>query len=117
MKKRVILSLMAIFLLVFIMITCYTHISERPANWTHKTFHGTVADIWEDTNGRYFTLSTHYLKSEHNFVISNETIYAIEFEVGDEVIVESDYDMSYHNGDDIPYPAVMIADPDVFDGE
>lgn len=117
MKKKVIILLLVIVSIVASVIAYHAVNSEKPENWTHTTFRGTVTDIWIDGDNRYFTLSPYLLETEHNFIINAETLYVIVFDIGDEVIVESDYNMNEHNGDDIPYPAVMVTDPNTKDKE
>lgn len=117
MKKKAIISFVVIVFITVSVIAYQTSIAEKSANWVHTTFHGTVIDIVTDGNDRYFTLRSYLSETEHNFVINAETLYVINFDIGDEVIVESDYNTNEHNGKDIPYPAVMVTDPDLSDKE
>ena len=60
-------------------------------------------------------LITEPYKNKCTFVIGKDSMIVFEFDVDSEVVVESDYNTKYHNGKDIPYPATLIADPNLTD--
>lgn len=99
---------------------CAVGISRRDQkadNWTHKTFQGTVTDISNTQEGTLFSVALLGSGSEKDFLLDDQTIYAIDFQVGDAVIVESDYNTREHDGMDVPYPAAMITGPSITDQE
>lgn len=86
--------------------------AKEDGNWVHKTFQGTVTDIEAELGDTVFTVVLDS-GTEKNFIINDLTIYAIAFQAGDRVVIESDYNLKEHNGTDVPYPATMIANPAV----
>ena len=81
----------------------------------HKTFQGTVTNISTEREHTIFSMALLGSGAEKNFIMDDNTIYAITFHIGDDILVESDYNTKEHNGGDIPYPAILIADPSVTD--
>ena len=51
----------------------------------------------------------------YNILIREDTLYCADFDVGDEVVVEVDYNIREHNGKDKPYIAAIVADSAVHD--
>ena len=107
-----ILTFIAVLLLCAIF---FLGTNQEEDNWTHKTFQGTVDEFWNDNGNSYFTLITEPYQNKCTFMIDEDSMLAFAFDVGNEVIVESDYSTKHHNGKDIPYPATLIADPNLTD--
>ena len=88
---------------------------EYDAHWIHRTFEGTVTDVWGEEPDQYFSLRTE--NTYYTFVISEDTPGQATLEPGDQVLVESDYNMDQHNGKTVPYPVSLIAEPDIHSGD
>ena len=93
--------------------SCQHH--EKKDNWTHRTFQGTVTSIETVEEGTIIAVISSGADTEKKFIVNDHTIYTIGVQVGDEVVVESDYNMREHNGDNVPFPATMITDPSITD--
>lgn len=113
MKKYYLLLLLPILIAVFII--CTSQHNNKADNWTHETFQGTVTNISTEQEHTIFSMTLSGSGVEKKFIMDSNTIYAISFQVGDQILVESDYNTREHNGGDSPYPAIMIADPAVTD--
>ena len=114
MKKYVIGIL--IMIVVFLCIIHFTKTASiKEDEWHHKTIQGTVVDIWEEDSNIYFSIASQVHENVYNIMISEDTLYCVEFHVGDEVVVEVDYNIREHNGKDKPYIAAMVADATVHD--
>lgn len=114
MKKKF-YSVFIVFILLVVCSTGFLSCNKQEDYWVHKSFQGVVTDLWTEDGNTGFTLKLAGSDSEKKFVINSDSIYVIDFEIGDAVVVESDYNMKEHNGTDVPYPAVMITDPSIMD--
>lgn len=110
MKKLFFLLSLIITLLIVVLFT-----RDESPNWVHQSFHGTVVATSEDNT--LITVLISSSNSEKVFSIADYTLYTVDYQIGDMVIIESDYDTNSHNGVDIPYPAIMITNPDIHDGK
>ena len=106
-------------LILIAVILCIIHFagteSVKEDEWHHKTIQGTVVDIWKENSTIYFSVASQVHENVYNIMISEDTLYCVEFHVGDEVVVEVDYNIREHNGKDKPYIAAMVADAAVHD--
>ncbi len=116
-KKKTIAILLIVIVLISAAVIVLLLQDRHESNWTHKTFRGTVVDIWTEKENTIFSIELSGTDTVKNFIVDEDTIYQINFEVGKYVLIESDYDMHKHNGDDVPYPAVMIVDPSIEDNK
>ena len=112
MKKMIAVVLLAMLLIIS---AFYVQQNRKTDQWIHKTFQGTVSEIWDSGENVKFTLISHVNGNEYNFKACKEVISSIDFVVGAEVVVECDYNIREHNGKDIPYPAALIADAKIQD--
>ena len=115
MKKKYVIGMLIIIAVLPWIIHFAGTASVKEDEWHHKTIQGTVTDIWEEDGIICFSVVSQVHDHVHNFLISEDTLYCVDFHVGDEVVVEVDYNIREHNGKDKPYIAVMIADAAVHD--
>ena len=108
-------------LIMIVVLLCIIHFTETASikedEWHHKTIQGTVVGIWEEGSNIYFSIASQVHENVYNIMISEDTLYCVEFHVGDEVVVEVDYNIREHNGKDRPYIAAMVADAAVHDND
>ena len=114
MKKMIAVVIVATLLIISVF---YAQQSRKTDQWIHRTFQGTVSEMWDSGEIVIFTLISHVNGNEYNFEAYKEAISSINFVVGAEVVVECDYNIREHNGKDIPYPAALIADATIHDKE
>lgn len=115
MKKSAKIVIGLILLVLIFVVLHSLLVKDTPDQWSHKTFQGTVSEIWEEDNHQYFRLTTRVNENEYCFIIDDEVLASIDLHVGDEVVVESDYNINEHNGKDTPYPATLVADASIHD--
>ena len=116
MKKKCIVGiLIAAVLLCAVYITGKT--STPKDEWHHKTIQGEVVDIWEENGDICFSVESQVSGTMYNILISDDTLYCVDFDIGDEVVIEVDYNIREHNGKDTPFIAVMVADPAFHDND
>ena len=108
-------------LIIIAVLPCIIHFagiaSVKEDEWHHKTIQGTVTNIWEDDRNICFSVVSQVHGNVYNILINEDTLYCVEFHVGDEVVVEVDYNIKEHNGKDKPYIAAMVADATVRDND
>lgn len=112
--KKYALAFIVVVLIAVCIMGVYQH-HKKKDYWTHKTFQGTIINIETVEEGTILTVTSSGSDSERNFIVNDHTIYTIDFQVGDEVVVESDYNMREHNGGNVPFPATMVTDPSIAD--
>lgn len=115
MKKKCLISVMLIAVILCIGVISFRTEYKKSDQWLHKSVEGTVTDIWEENDSVYFTVDSIIHNDTYDFVITDEALACFDFCIGDEVVVETDYNIREHNGKDKPYPAVLIADANVHD--
>ena len=107
----------AVLIAAALIITAVFCVQERrtPDEWIHTTFQGTVSEIWGSGETFRFALISRLNGNEYIFEVNEETLSTVDFVVGDEVVVECDYNIREHNGKDVPYPTALIADASLTD--
>ncbi len=116
-KKKIMAILLIVIVLVSVSVIALLLQDKHEANWVHKSFQGTIVDIWTENENTIVSVELSGTDVVKNFIINDDTTYQIGFGVGKYVLIESDYNMHEHNGDDVPYPAVMIVDPSIEDNK
>ncbi len=99
----------AIILGVAIALSVYRD-DPKEEYWTHRSFQGTVLDVWTEQDSTIVSVELSGAENVKRFIITADTIFMSDFEIGTRVLIESDYDMYKHNGEDVPYPVVMLID-------
>ena len=116
MKKKCIVGI-----LIAAVLLCAVYFTGKKSapkdDWHHKTIQGKVADVWEENGDICFSVVSQGSGNVYNILISEDTLYCVDFDVGDEVVVEVDYNIREHNRKDKPFIAAIVADPAVHDND
>ena len=115
MKKKCIVGILTVAAVLLCAIYFTGKISAPKDDWHHKTIQGKVADVWEENGDICFSVVSQVSGTVYNILIREDTLYCADFDVGDEVVVEVDYNIREHNGKDKPYIAAIVADSAVHD--